>query len=134
MKKSALFMTGAVVLPALLLVVNAANPSSDPFGLWKAFPAIYKIHSGIVADRTPPTAEDRILTVMIDGEAAKKIFDSLGPDSPDKCSGADGDRERGNKGVNCTYTAHLSNPKNSHYRCWVGMNLRTGDGDVRVSC
>jgi hypothetical protein len=46
--------------------------------LWKPLQgAIYKLHSGIVADRTPPTSTDRRLTIIVDGKAAKDIFNSL---------------------------------------------------------
>lgn len=133
MRNSALLIAGSV-MASLSLTVRSADPASDPYGLWKPYPAIYKIHSGIVSDRTAPTSNDRVLTVLVDGPAAKEIFESIGPDSPDKRSGAEGDREREKKGVNCIYTAQLSNPKSSHYRCWIGLNLETGEGDVRVSC
>lgn len=117
-----------------LSIAHAADPSSDPSGLWKSFPAIYKIHSGSVADRTPPTAADRVLTVLIDGRAAKDVFDSIGPDVPKMCSAEEGDRTRAKKGVYCTYDAKLNDPKDSHYRCWIGVNLRTGDTEQTVSC
>lgn len=119
---------------APLTFAHAADPISDPSGLWKSFPAIYKIHSGAVADRTSATATDRVLTVNIDGQAAKEIFDSIGPDSRDTCSGERGDRERARKGILCTYAAKLTNPKDNHYRCWIGVDLRTGDTTPTVSC
>ena len=122
------------VLVAGPISAHASDLASDPSGLWKSFPAIYKIHSGIVSDGTPATANDRMLTVQVNGKPAQEIFNSIGPDAPEGCSGAKGDRERAKKGVLCTYTAQPGNPKNSHYRCWVGINLQTGDGDVRVSC
>jgi hypothetical protein len=118
----------------VLSLAQAADPSSDPFGLWKAFPAIYKIHSGSIADRTPPTATDRMLTVLIDGNAAKQIFDSIGPDLREACSSEDGDRARAKKGVYCAYAAQLNGPKDSPYRCWIGVNLRTGDTQQTVPC
>lgn len=59
--------------------------------------AIYKVHSGIVSDRTPATANDRKLTVLVDGKSAKDIFDSIGPDLPETCTGEPGDRMREKK-------------------------------------
>lgn len=127
-----LLIAGASVAVSL---AYAADPSSDPYGLWKPLQgAIYKVHSGIVADRTPPTATDRKLTVLIDGKAAQEVFDSIGPDVPETCSGEKGDRVRDKKGVYCSYSARLDDPKDTHYRCWIGVNLRTGDTVGTVSC
>ena len=124
----------SVATIATLSIANAASPASDPSGLWKSFPAIYKIHSGSVVDRAPPTAAKRMLTVLIDGMAAKDVFDSIGPDVSKMCSAEEGDRTRAKKGVYCTYDAKLNDPKDSHYRCWIGVNLRTGDTEQTVTC
>jgi hypothetical protein len=124
-----------VTAAAVLSIAHAADPSSDPYGLWKPLQgAIYKVHSGIVADRTPPTATDRKLTVLVDGKTAKEVFDSIGPDLPDTCSGAKGDRARDKKGIHCSYTAQDKGTKEGAYRCWIGLNLRTGDSVGTVSC
>lgn len=128
-------ISGAAVAAALISLAHAADPSSDPYGLWKPLQgAIYKFHSGIVADRTPPTASERRLTILLDGTAAKEIFDSIGPDYPETCSGAKGDRHRRKKGVVCDYTAQDEKDKDGPYRCWVGVNLRTGDTVSTISC
>ena len=118
-----------------LSLAHAADPSSDPYGLWKPLPgAIYKVHSGIISDRTPPTANDHKLTVLVDGKTAKEIFDSIGPDLPDTCSGEQGDRMRDKKGIHCSYTAQDKGTKDGPYRCWIGLDLRTGDSIGTVSC
>jgi hypothetical protein len=114
---------------------HAAGPSSDPYGLWKSLQgAMYKIHSGSVADRTPPTAQDRTLTVLVDGKAAKEVFDSIGPDGQPVCSGVNGDRDRRRKGIYCNYSAADAKSKDGPYRCWVGVNLITGGTETTVSC
>ena len=103
-KTKTLLALGTTVIA--LSLAHAADPSSDPYGLWKPLQgAMYKVHSGIVSDRTPPTASDRKLTVLIDGKAAKDIFDSIGPDLPETCTGEQGDRMRDNKGIHCSYPA-----------------------------
>jgi hypothetical protein len=133
-RTTAWLISGAMVAAALSLA-HAAAPSSDPYGLWKPFQgAIYKFHSGIVADRTAPTASDRRLTILVDGKTAKEIFDSLGSDVPDACSDAEGDRHRQKKGVDCNYTAKDEKGKDGPYRCWIGVNLRTGDTVSTISC
>jgi hypothetical protein len=134
MRTSALL---ALVASATLFVslAHAMDPATDPYGLWKPLQgAIYKVHSGIVSDRTQPTATDRKLTVLIDGKAAQEVFDSIGPDLPETCSGEKGDRMRDKKGVHCSYSAKLDDPKDTHYRCWIGVNLRTGDSVGTISC
>jgi hypothetical protein len=121
----------AIALP----LAHAVDPSSDPYGLWKPLQgAVYKIHSGIVSDRTPPTTSDRKLTVLVDGKTAKDIFDSIGPDLPENCTGEQGDRMRDKKGTHCSYTAQDKGTKDGPYRCWIGLDLRTGDSIGTVSC
>lgn len=134
MRKTATLLAMAASAVALSLA-HAADPSSDPYGLWKPLQgAIYKLHSGIVADRTMPTANDRKLTILLDGKTAKEIFDSIGPDLPETCSGEQGDRLRDKKGVHCSYTAQDKGTKDGPYRCWIGLDLRTGDSVGTVSC
>ena len=101
---------------------------------WDNIRANYMIHSGSATYPEPPTKTDRALTFHFEGKAAKQVFDQIGPDAKVKCSAEKGDRERRKKGVSCIYTAHLNDPNDFHYTCWVGINLGTGDGDVRVSC
>jgi hypothetical protein len=132
-KTTTLSILGATSIA--LSLAHAADPSSDPYGLWKPLQgAIYKLHSGIVADRTPPTSTDRRLTIIVDGKAAKDIFNSLGPDLPETCSSEQGDRLRDKKGIHCSYTAQDKSTKEGPYRCWIGLDLRTGDSVGTVSC
>jgi hypothetical protein len=64
-------ISGAALAAALLPFAHPAAPSSDPYGLWKLLQgAIYKFHSGIVADRAPPTTSERRMTILVDGKAA----------------------------------------------------------------
>lgn len=121
-------LSSHIVLAAILL------PFSAHGGEWTALKGKYKIHSGGTAYSELPTKADSALTVYVQGKVAKEIFDQIGPDKRDKCSSEVRDRERRKKGVECTYTAHLAHPKALHYTCWIGINLRSGEGDVRVSC
>jgi hypothetical protein len=132
-KTTTLLALGATAIT--LSLAHAADPSSDPYGLWKPLQgAIYKVHSGIVSDRTPPTASDRKLTVLVDGKMAKDIFDAIGPDLADTCTGEQGDRMRDKKGIHCSYTAQDKGTKEGPYRCWIGLDLGTGDSIGTVSC
>ncbi|HEX8603749.1 MAG TPA: hypothetical protein VF774_13975 [Pseudoduganella sp.] len=122
------------VVAAVLPVAHAADLSGDPSGLWKTLPGIYKIHSGTVADRTPPAGSDRKLTIHVDGKAAREIFDSIGPDEQQTCNGAQGDRDRRRKGIYCTYDPTDAKAKGGPYNCWIGVNLVTGEAENNVSC
>ena len=125
-----LFGTAAVLLSA----ASAADLPGDPSGLWKPFPAIFKIHSGVVADRTPPTQKDRKLTINVSGAAARDLFESIGPDVQQTCNDGQGDRDRRRKGIYCTYDPADEKAKDGPYRCWIGVNLVTGEAENNVSC
>ncbi len=122
-----------VAIAALFPLARASVPG-DPSGLWRPFAGVYKMHSGGVADRTPPTSRDRRLTINFDGKTAKDVFDSLGPDLPTTCSGETGDRTREKKGITCVYTGQDANSKAGPYRCWIALNLQTGDTIRTSSC
>lgn len=129
-----------LTLLALVAICQCASAGqngkkSHELNQWNPLQAEYKIHSGGTAYSELPTKTDSALTVSFNGEAANQLFDQIGPDVKDVCGGADpGDRKRRKKGALCLYEARLDSPTDSHYRCWIGVNLRTGEADVRVSC
>jgi hypothetical protein len=112
---------------AILSLACAAEWSGE----WKALRATYTIYSGELAERGAPTATERTMTVAFEGQAAKELFDSIGPDSRDTCSQDKGDRERRKRGIYCTYTLKGAG---RGYQCWIGLNLRTGESIPTVSC
>ena len=108
----------------MLTLAHAAEPMNG----WKSLRgAIYLIHGGSLADRQPPSAKDSKLSIAIDGQSAKEIFSSIGPDLPTTCSDEKGDRARSKKGVSCSFTAQDKKTKDGPYRCWIGIDLKTGD-------
>ncbi|MGK5022758.1 hypothetical protein [Janthinobacterium sp. LB2P10] len=113
---------------ALLSWAYAAEPSAA----WKPLRASFTIFAGQqLAEREAPTAKDRKLAIAIEGQPAREIFDSIGPDRHPTCSQEKGDRDRRKGGVQCTFS-----PKGdgNGYRCWIGVNLRTGGSIATVSC
>ena len=116
-----------VAAGALLSFAYAAEWS----GAWKPLKASYTIYSGALAEREAPTVKERMMTIAIDGAPAKEVFDSIAPDSHPTCSQEKGERERRKKGVTCTYRSEGTSKR---YRCWIGLNLRTGDSTPTVSC
>lgn len=127
-----------LILVALCQPASAAggNNKSHELNQWNSFNASYKIHSGGTAYLSElPTKTDSALSVYFKDEAAREVFEQIGPDVEPVCnSGEKGYRVREKKGVYCSYSPRLENPKNSHYRCWIGIDLRTGEGSVRVTC
>ena len=98
------------------------------------FVGLCQIHSGGIACAKLPTKDDSALSVAFEGESAKQVFDQIGPDVKRVCDDAKGYRERREKSTFCTYTPRLENPDDSHYQCRIGINLRTGEDNVRASC
>jgi hypothetical protein len=125
-----------LIFVGLCQLASAGESDKKPHELnaWNPLQARYKIHSGGTAYSELPTKADGVFTVAFRDEAARQLFEQIGPDVKPVCDDAKGYRERRKKGAFCTYTDRLENPQNAHYRCWVGIDLRTGEGDVRVSC
>ncbi len=86
----------------------------------KPLKASYSIYSGELGEEAAPTQTDRKLAIEVTGEAAKQIFDSMHPDFKPSCSSEKGDRDRRKGDLYCTYHP------NEGYRCFIGINLRTG--------
>lgn len=125
-----------LVLVAVFQLASAGQNEKKQHDLneWNSLNANYKIHSGNTAYSELPTKADSAISVAFRDESARQVFEQIGPDIKPVCDDAPGYRERRKKGVFCSYTARLENPKNAHYRCWIGIDLRTGEGDVRVPC
>lgn len=124
----------AFVAVCQLVSAGESEKQSHELNQWNALQARYKIHSGSTAYSELPTKADGAFTLAFRDEAARQLFEQIGPDVKPVCDDAKGYRERRKKGAFCTYTARLENPANAHYRCWIGIDLRTGEGDVRVPC
>ena len=121
----------AAVLSTSLVVTLVAQAGG---GEWAPLQARFLIHSQTATYPEAPTKADRVLTMVIDGNAAKELFELNGPDARQTCSTEQGDRARRKKGIDCIYTARDVTSRDGPYRCWIGLNLRTGEGDVRISC
>ena len=119
---------------ALGAAVSLAGAMETMSG-WKALSgASYLIHGGSLADRQLPSNADRKISILLGGRPAKDVFDSIGPDLPQTCSDEAGDRNRNKKGISCSFTARDKGTKPGPYRCWIGIDLRTGDSVATVSC
>lgn len=114
-------------ISALVSLAYAAQWS----GAWKPLKATYTIYSGELATREAPTTKDRTMAIAIEGAAAKEIFESIPPDILPTCSQEKGERERRKRGVDCIFTP---DGHGKSYRCWIGIDLKTGESIPTVSC
>lgn len=112
---------------ALLSVAHAAEKEVWPAQA-KPLKAEYTIYSEELGNEQAPTKDDRKLAIEISGQAAKEIFDSLYPDAKVTCSAEKGERLRRKRNVWCIYQP------SDGYRCFLGVNLRTGESIPGGSC
>lgn len=121
-------------LVAAVAILVAVHALAEDKGNWtgKNKPlanATYLVYSGEPGDRGPPTSADRKLAIAIRGQAAKEIFDSIGPDAKGvSCSAEDGERMRSKGEVWCSYMP------SDGYMCFMGFNLRTGEPHSGGTC
>jgi hypothetical protein len=115
--KKTLSILGATVL--LVSLAYAAERAHWP-APYRAFKGEYTIYSGELGDQQAPTQDDRKLSMIIEGQTAKDIFNAMPPDDKETCSGEKGARSRSKGNVWCTF-----NPGRGH-TCYIGFDLRTG--------
>lgn len=92
-------------------------------GNFAAFKGEYLIYSGDLGEEAAPTPSDRKAAFLLQGEVARNLFESIGPDLKDACGTSSGMRVRQKGDLDCTYD---KNSRSSPYVCHFGINLRTG--------
>jgi hypothetical protein len=114
--KNKLVFLGAV---AFLSLIQAAEQAQLP-APYREFKGSYTIYSGGLDDQQAPTKNDRKLSLIIEGAAAKNIFDAMPPDDKQTCITEKGARSRSKEKVWCTFSP------SDRYICYFGFDLRTG--------
>jgi hypothetical protein len=104
-----------------LLVLPVIAADTDP-GPYLQTAASYRIYGGELGDPTAPTPNDKKVAFSIEGNAARQIFDAIGPDQRDPCTEGSGMRVRHKDHEHLTCT--LS--KQNDYACSFGFDLITG--------
>lgn len=117
MKKLPIVILGAFALYSLAYAAKAWD------GTYSAFGGEYHIYSGSLGEIAAPTTSDRKAAFVFKGEAAKRLFESIGPDLKDACGTDSGMRVRQKGDLDCTYD---KDDRASPYTCRFGINLRTG--------
>lgn len=122
MKRRARLMGAA----AFALAGAAASAGWD--WQYQPLPATYSIYSGALGERAAPTKQDSKLAIAIHGAAAQQMFEAMYPDRPTACSSQPGHRSRRQGQVQCSYRPDAG------YRCYIGVDLRTGKSIAGVIC
>ena len=100
-------------------------PSAAPFELaYKPIAGTYALYGGGLGDPVAPGKADQKIAIAIEGEAAKSLFNAIGPDRKDAC-GAGGEkgvraRHRDGEKLTCMFYPDAG------YHCYVGFDLKTG--------
>ena len=121
------FALGGLLLCSLPHAAEKTKPETA-----QARPLIgnYQVYGGSVADMLPPTPADRNLAFRFEGQTAKDLFDYIGPDvkKTKACTDNPDYRERRRGNLHCVYW------KTSGYRCFLGLDLRTGETANGSTC
>ena len=96
----------------------------------KALSGRYQMYGGSLAEMLPPTPNDRHVAFRFKGQAARDLFNGIGPDvrREHACSGDPDDRERRRGDLLCV------DSKESGYTCLLGLDLRTGRSEAGGIC
>ncbi len=108
--------------PLFLVLMLPATLAADDLGLYKQATASYWIYGGGLGDPATPTSKDKKIAFSIEGDAAKQIFEAIGPDKKDVCSEgrATRFRSRDKENLSCT------RGKENTYTCSFGFDLVSG--------
>jgi len=109
--------TGAAA--AMFTLAHASDTPASP-APYLALKGTYSVYSGELGNQTAPTRRDRKVSFIIEGKAAKDIFDAIASDDKLTCSGNKGARSRTKGSMWCTYEP------GEGYTCYFGVDLSTG--------
>ena len=109
----------AVAFGAITVFSLAYAGGSSDWGEYKQFKGAYLIYSNTLGEQQPPTPHDRKISFVVTGAVARDMFDSMAPDSKERCSLEKGYRQRDKENVSCLRD-------HDGYRCHFGFNLRSG--------
>jgi hypothetical protein len=119
------------LLIVLLCGAGAAGAGPDQsLGSHRKLEGVYRVYGGGLGDPVAPTAKDKKVMFSITGDAARELFDALGPDKKDVCTEGSGTRVRGrdNDNLVCLRSA------NGEYSCNFGFDLRSGKSIGGIVC
>jgi hypothetical protein len=114
-------LSGAIVGAVAMVTLAYAAKSWD--GSYAAFRGEYLIYSGSLGEEAAPTPADRKAAFMVQGDVARHLFESIGPDQTNACGSSSSVHIRQRGDLDCVYD--MAN-KRTPYTCHFGIDLRTG--------
>jgi hypothetical protein len=115
---------------ALLPLAHASDEGKQETAEPRPLQGDYQVYGGSLGDMLPPRPKDRNLVFHFEGQTAKDLFDYIGPDVKKSraCTDDSGYRERRRGHLFCVYW------KDNGYRCFLGLDLRTGKSNYGGIC
>lgn len=89
MSKHKIFIVGAMA--AALATIAYADAFDWQFS-YKPASMSYAIYSGTLSEPSPPKGKQKSVSFEVNGEAAKDIFNSIGPDIKPACPASENER------------------------------------------
>jgi hypothetical protein len=125
-------ISGAIVVAATALVSLVALATQKPWdGNYTPYTMHYLMYSGTLGEAQPPTRTEQRLSFAVQGQLAKEMFDSIGPDLKLSCGTTLGMRQRTRGDVDCSYD---KGDAASPYTCHFGLDLRKGKSIAGAIC
>ena len=83
---------------------------------------LYALYGGTMGDPIKPTKSDSKIAFALRGQAARELFEAIGPDRRDGCSAQDGSRYRARDDDKLVCVRYVDKT----HQCFFGFDLRTG--------
>lgn len=93
--------------------------------------ASYLLYSDSQVEKLAPQSDHKKISLLIEGQLARELFDSLGPDQKQACGESTGMRIRERGDVTCSFDREQ---KAAPFTCFVGLNLNTGKSIAGAVC
>lgn len=118
-----------VIVSALAIISLASAAEKKAQGRYLATPlkGDYYVYGGTMSEMLPPTAKDRKVSFMVNGQLAKDLFNQIGPDAKHACSTESGYHERRKGDLVCILDE-------DGYSCYFGLDVTTGKSTLGVIC
>ena len=117
MKRHAFFIL-FLYFQAPMLIAQGANERWS--FAYRPLKGQYEIYGGALGDMQAPDQGNKKIAFKIEAAAARRMFEAMGPDVKDNCSGEAGERTRIKDQLICTRS------RQGAYSCYFGFDLSSG--------
>jgi hypothetical protein len=123
--------TALLISLALAFTSSHADAPKEWDGDYATTKTSYLIYSGTLGEMEAPKTGDKKVSLLIEGQLAQELFNSLGPDHKQACGASTGVRIRERGDVTCSYDREQ---KVEPFTCYVGLSLKTGKSIEGSTC